>query len=166
MLTCRSASASVFLLLIAVPGVGVTDQNVVPDPSCSHLVSVAPQPDAPVLVSPIRCSQPCTQSASVSFCVVNRSAQPITHVVVSAKLSYHLAPPHTMSVRVSLRARPLRPGWSIHQFLGGGRGRNPADPLKELTIYVQQVTFADGSRWPEAPKPPQDPRSNSGRGVL
>jgi len=163
--TCLSLSSLVCLLLPLLLG-HATDRNAVFSPypeSTVPVVVVETQSSSPVLISPFRYRPSGPQSAVVEFCLVNRSTKPTVYVAVSAKLVYHLALPQQTGVRTT---SALPPGWCALQSFGGGRGSNPADPLKEIRMSVKEVVFADGSRWADSPKPPEEPKSESGRGIL
>lgn len=123
------------------------------------LVVVAAQPDSPVSISPVSCDSRTPNAARVQFTVVNVSAKPISKFKVAARLGYKEYKQGRwdgMSVEHQYPADAfLLPGWSDQSALGGGvltrSGGIPVGALQHFTLFVESVTFADGTKWASFP---------------
>jgi hypothetical protein len=121
----------------------------------TQLVSVQVQPGVPVLLTPTKCVRRDDHVADVEYNVVNTSEKVVKSFTVSARLDYTdytPGPGDKMSVKTEYpEDRWLPPGWSHHSRMGGGTitksGGIPIGPLTRFTLYVENVTFLDGSEW-------------------
>jgi len=97
---------------------------------------------------------------TLQYVFVNTSKKPSSAFLVSSRYNYvDYKPPESDKDSTGMKYQEndfLLPGWSARCDFGGGvlkksGGIPVVGPLVRFELFVESVTFADGTRWSESP---------------